>query len=146
MASTATRPQTRSTRATLEVLAQAMRDEAQEATVAYPQYLGHWDGWRVVEITESVRTKLGQAFEPGDLALRRPGQCHGDAGFVTCYSRRNGVNTSVPTTSIREIFIVGECQRCGQRVVPGNEIPDPELECPTVRRPKPKPRVKTAAR
>ncbi len=55
----------------------------------YPQYDGHWDGWRLCRITSDIKTKGGHAFTKGDLAI-----CN-DPGFLfpgerTVYSIRLG--------------------------------------------------------
>jgi hypothetical protein len=81
------------------LLAQADADHAQ-----HPQYANYWDGWRVVEVTAQVRTKLGVAFEPGDLALAAPPETV--APFRTVYSTRNKINTSVQGALVREVPIV----------------------------------------
>jgi hypothetical protein len=63
---------TTSTASTLEGLRAALVAEADTAHLQYPQYREHWDGWRVAEVTRRFRTKLGVAFEPGDLVLVSP--------------------------------------------------------------------------
>lgn len=85
--------------------------EAEKANAAYPQYAGHWDGWRVAEITRTVRTKLGVAFEPGDLVLVSPEvtqEVFMSEPYTTAYSRRNRINTAVPTRKVREVVVVDE--------------------------------------
>lgn len=56
----------------------------------YPQYVGHFDGYVAVRVTEPVRTKMGQAFEAGDftIATKRDGEW-------TAYSWRNAVDTGL---------------------------------------------------
>jgi hypothetical protein len=107
---------------TIAHLRQTLVAEATEAFKRYPQYEGHWDGWRVAEITRRVRTKLGVAFEAGDLVLVAP-ETHTERipprdpfeaaslpyedwptkEFASAYSRRNGITTAVPVAYVREI-------------------------------------------
>lgn len=110
---------TRADAATLSSLAATLRAEAAEAHAAYRQYDGYWDGWRVAEITKRVRTKLGVAFEAGDLVLVSPdtrdekiptrgGEPYEqwpERTFATAYSRRNKCNTGVFAEDVREIEI-----------------------------------------
>ncbi len=67
---------------------------AEDRHSRYPQYKGHWrtPEWRPVRLKRGLRTKMGQAFEKGDLTVARQ-----DRGpeFVTVYSFRNGIDTSV---------------------------------------------------
>jgi hypothetical protein len=97
---------TSGTRKLLDKVAGVRRADAEAAHAAYPQYVGHWTGWTLVEITEQVRTKSGIAFEPGDLVLANP-KCWGPM-FVTCYSYRNRINTSVPSSFVRAIRVIEE--------------------------------------
>ncbi|MEK6443690.1 hypothetical protein [Pseudonocardia sp. T1-2H] len=103
---TTTHAETSGTRELLDKVAAIRRAEAEAAHAAYPQYLGHWTDWTLVEITEHVRTKSGIAFEPGDLVLANPKRW--DSMFVTCYSYRNGVDTSVPSSFVRAIRVIEE--------------------------------------
>lgn len=61
----------------------------------YPQYKGHWDGdeWEVGTVTRRIETKMGVAFEAGDVTLvKRPTFL----GFSrTAFSFRNVVDTAV---------------------------------------------------
>ena len=119
-------PQITSTQAVLDSLARMRRREAEAKHAQYPQYVGHWDGWRIAEITRTVRTKLGTAFEAGDLVLvsttvreeRIPPTGRGSAGtpyadwpvkrFATAYSYRNGIDTSIPVEHLAEIVVTPE--------------------------------------
>src|SRR5829696_5779253 len=67
-----TTPQTHGPATTIEKLRQALIAEAATAHEQYPQYVGHWDNWRVAEVTRPVRTKMGQAFRAGELVLVAP--------------------------------------------------------------------------
>jgi len=66
---------------------------------------GHWQNWRLVEITGRVETKMGVAFEPGDVVLCKPAAAARLAvdmvPSVTCYSHRNGIDTQVPGHKVR---------------------------------------------
>jgi hypothetical protein len=117
-----TTPQVRSSQATLDKLAADLREQAEtDLATHYPQYRKHWNGWRVVEVTRRVPTKLGLAFEAGELVLcspdthtekvapsRRsllPYEQWQDVEFVTCYSRRNTCDTMIRATYIREVLV-----------------------------------------
>lgn len=47
---------------------------AASALAAYPQYAGCHDGpeWTLIRVSRVVKTKMGQAFERGEIALARP--------------------------------------------------------------------------
>lgn len=90
---------------TQRIIRALIRALAEREHKGFPQYKGHWDGWALCRIGRRVKTKLGVAFEPGDLAI-----CHRsefrfpDAPWtVTAYSIRNAVNTSVDNSAV-EIF------------------------------------------
>lgn len=70
----------------------AIVDQANAAHRQYPQYAGHWDGpeWRVVRVTRRVETKMGVAFEAGDVTIGNP-----DADHFWAYSFRNNIDTAV---------------------------------------------------
>lgn len=116
-------PQVHATASVLESLRQALIAEAADAHAQYPQYEGHWDTWRVAEITRPVRTKMGQAFRAGELALVAPETYTEKVAprsrqpiayenwptktFATAYSRSNGIDTSILATYVREVRIDG---------------------------------------
>jgi len=64
----------------------------------FPQYLGAFSGRAVVRLRRKVRTKMGVAFERGDLTIARwepADERFGiPAGWVA-FSFRNGIDTSV---------------------------------------------------
>jgi hypothetical protein len=79
----------------------------------------------VAEVTSRVRTKLGVAFEAGDLVLVSPEVWEDRViprgpdkflpyeqwplkQFATAYSYRNGIDTSVPVAKVREIRVTEE--------------------------------------
>lgn len=83
---------------------------ADEAHAQYPQYAGHWNGpeWQLGEVARQVRTKSGVAFRRGDIVLfreRTEEECRAGCapGFVTAYSVRNGIDTSVPAGYVHAI-------------------------------------------
>lgn len=71
----------------------------------WPQYAGHFAGYKLVRIKRDVRTKGGLAFKQGEYAIGTP---HRDelpglpssGKFVTVWSRRNKVDTSVRATEV----------------------------------------------
>ncbi|MAG28100.1 hypothetical protein CMI47_21450 [Candidatus Pacearchaeota archaeon] len=74
------------------------------AHAEFPQYVGHWNGWHVVTLKSSLTTKAGQAFVKGDVALRNFSTSKDDQrqGFCTLYSIRNGCDTSVPVSKVKD--------------------------------------------
>lgn len=96
---------------------ETMRASAEAAHAQYPQYAGHWDTWTAGTVTKRIRTKLGVAFEKGDEVLVSPEvreervTPRGPDKFLpyeqwpvkpfrTCYSFRNGIDTSVPAEKV----------------------------------------------
>lgn len=84
--------------------------QAAERHAPYPQYAAHWDGpeWQLVTITKRVKTKLGVAFEPGDVTLARADRGDGYPHpkgwtFLMAYSVRNGIDTSVRVEHTRPL-------------------------------------------
>lgn len=106
-------PTTRAPRlstAARNVLRATIVAQAAERHAPYPQYAGHWDGqeWQLVTITKRVKTKLGVAFEAGEVALARADRVGGYPHpkgwtFVTAYSVRNGIDTSVRVEHTRPL-------------------------------------------
>jgi hypothetical protein len=87
---------------TIAQSAQNIRDIANAANSQWPQYRGHWDGpeWKLVQMSARTRTKLGVAFEAGDITL-----AHRDPQFRGwfAYSVRNNIDTLVSSRKVREI-------------------------------------------
>lgn len=81
-------------------VADVVRTAAYGFHAAYPQYEGHWDGpeWKVVRIRSRVVTKMGVAFEAGDVTIARR---EGVDWFTSqqprwvAYSWRNAIDTAV---------------------------------------------------
>lgn len=82
--------------ATPEAIRRNIIAHAAKAHEDLPQYDGAWEDWTLVEVTGTVRTKLGLAFEKGDITIGRYEQGLGMAypGRWTLYSIRNGINTA----------------------------------------------------
>jgi hypothetical protein len=79
-----------------------LKSQAAKQLEEYPQYLGHFDKYILVLVTKRIKTKLGVAFEKGDIAIAVP-TTHDAAGrrFRFVYSNRNAVDTSVPEADIK---------------------------------------------
>jgi hypothetical protein len=77
--------------------------QAEAAHLAYPQYRGHWRGseWKLVLLRRDIRTKMGLAFERGDVTISRPAQDH--PGYVDAYSTRNNVDTRIGARDAAEM-------------------------------------------
>ena len=71
----------------------------------YPQYNNHFAPYRLVRITSDVKTKMGLAFARGEFAIATekkdelPG-LPSSGKFVTVWSRRNQVDTSVRVSDV----------------------------------------------
>lgn len=83
---------------------------AAEKHAAYPQYEGHWSGeeWQLGIVGEAIRTKLGLAFDAGDVVLYKLTSAQemvqgSDGAFVTAYSVRNGVGTRIPHAAVAKL-------------------------------------------
>lgn len=70
----------------------------------WPQYNGHFSGYRLVRIKCDVKTKMGLAFARGEYAIAidqdpdpRRVRCE---KFITVWSRRNQVDTSVRNSDV----------------------------------------------
>ncbi len=94
-----------------------LREKARTSHAQYPQYAGHWDGpeWVLVRVTRRIRTKLGVAFERGELALARRTPPETDSSLSpailaemnrpswTAYSVRNRADTQISLEAAREV-------------------------------------------
>ena len=71
----------------------------------YPQYRNHFASYRLVRVKSEVKTKMGLAFAKGEFAIATekkdelPG-LPSSGKFVTVWSRRNQIDTSVKTTAV----------------------------------------------
>lgn len=71
----------------------------------WPQYTGHFASYRLVRVKVDVKTKLGLAFARGEYAIatERRDELPGlpsSGRFVTVWSRRNKVDTSVRAVDV----------------------------------------------
>lgn len=71
----------------------------------HPQYRNHFTGYRLVRVKRDVKTKGGLAFARGEFAIAAekkdelPG-LPSSGRFVTVWSRRNQVDTSVRVSDV----------------------------------------------
>ena len=71
----------------------------------YPQYRNHFASYRLVRVKSEVKTKMGLAFAKGEFAIATeetdelPG-LPSSGKFVTVWSRRNQIDTSVRVTAV----------------------------------------------
>jgi hypothetical protein len=81
-----------------EIVSKGVRDDAARKHAQYPQYEGHWDGdeWIVVRLKRNVSTKMGLAFEKGELTIAKAVENdeHLTDGWFA-YSLKNGIDTWV---------------------------------------------------
>lgn len=81
---------------------------AASAQVAqYPQYAGHFAGYRLARVKRAVATKMGHAFAKGELVLATdrvmfPESMDSDASewTVTAWSMSNAVDTSLKGSDV----------------------------------------------
>lgn len=83
----------------------SLRATAIAQVAQYPQYRNHFDDYRLVRIKHDVKTKMGLAFARGEFAIATekkdeiPG-LPSSGRFVTVWSRRNQVDTSVCASDV----------------------------------------------
>jgi hypothetical protein len=82
--------------------------EADKQKAPYPQYRGYFLNsdartWTLVTVTRTIKTKMGVAFLAGDKALAMTGGTDRRATpkFVSVYSLRNRILTSIPAKAVR---------------------------------------------
>jgi len=66
----------------------------------WPQYTGHFTGYKLVRLKCDVKTKCGLAFKRHEYAIAAPYRnalpsLPSSGKFITVWSRRNKVDTSV---------------------------------------------------
>jgi hypothetical protein len=89
----------------LAVTLQRLQETAAAQVTQYPQYKNHFTSYRLVRITRDVKTKMGLAFTRGEFAIATekkdelPG-LPSSGKFVTVWSRRNQIDTSVRVTDV----------------------------------------------
>jgi hypothetical protein len=82
----------------------ALKADAEKAHAQYPQYNGFWDGYRLGRVKKTIKTKMGVAFEPGDLAMI--GAFKADPidpslnNCVAVYSNRNSCDTVIRKSDV----------------------------------------------
>jgi hypothetical protein len=84
-------------------LLDTLRGMAAAQVAEYPQYIGHFDAYTLVRIKRPIRTKLGLAFDAGEVAIAAPGAAPilgGGPRFRTVWSLRNRIDTSVPASAV----------------------------------------------
>ena len=80
----------------MPVSIESLRLEAEAAHARYPQYRGHWDDHVLVIVNKRVVTKMGLAFEKGEMAMAEPGLSDDvlvGSPLRSVYSRRTQINT-----------------------------------------------------
>ena len=70
-----------------------LKKQADEALKMYPQYKGHFDKYVLVIVTRQVHTKMGLAFDKGEICIASAVENH--EGFRTVYSVKNNCDTSI---------------------------------------------------
>jgi hypothetical protein len=89
----------------LQATLKHLQSTATQQVAQWPQYAGHFSGYALVRIKSEVKTKAGLAFTSGEYALATkhrdelPG-LPSSGRFVTVWSRRNKVDTSVRATEV----------------------------------------------
>jgi hypothetical protein len=83
----------------------SLKTIATKQVAQWPQYKGHFAGYRLVKITKDVTTKAGLAFKCGEYAIATPYRDElpnlpSSGKFVTVWSRRNQIDTSVRATCV----------------------------------------------
>lgn len=84
-----------------------LKSQAEKQNEQWPQYKGHFDNYVLVTVTKRIKTKMGVAFEKGDMAIAVPAiKPHITTDptwrrFRTVYSFRNQIDTSIPEDAIQ---------------------------------------------
>lgn len=77
--------------------AMAALAEGRVDSTKHPQYRGHWSGdeWVRVRIKRNVTTKMGRAFDKGEVTIGRVSDLDDgdDREFFTCFSWKNSMDT-----------------------------------------------------
>lgn len=81
-----------------------LQSTATDQVAQWPQYNGHFTNYKLVRLKRDVMTKAGLAFTQGEYAIAAP-HSNGIPGlssgrFVTVWSRRNKIDTSVRDASV----------------------------------------------
>ena len=91
--------------ATLETIRTMLKADAEAATAQWPQYRGRFDHLVVGKVQRTIKTKLGVAFQAGELVLfeNAPHAFEDSAvrgRFVTAWSVTNKCHTSIKASDI----------------------------------------------
>lgn len=93
-----------------------LKRDAEAKVAQYPQYRGHFDNYVLVRVRKRIRTKMGVAFEAGEVSIANPaerintdapafGKRKAYAGpWITVWSARNSVDTSIKK---KDLEIIG---------------------------------------
>ena len=87
----------------MDMTLETIRLIADQEHAKYPQYQNHWDGWKLCVVTKKVKTKMGNAFYAGEIAMYNPNdiRTHEHGTFYTVYSVNNKCDTSVKAKDIK---------------------------------------------
>lgn len=84
-----------------------LRARAAAAMAKYPQYAGHFDGYRLARMKRDVKTKMGQAFVKGEYVIAVESEpvfaSNGvlAAGFrITAWSHLNTCDTAIKPSDL----------------------------------------------
>jgi len=82
-----------------------LQSAASAQMAQFPQYAGHFASYRLVKIKCDVKTKTGLAFKRGEYAIatlphEEIPRLPSSGRFVTAWSRRNRVDTSVRVADV----------------------------------------------
>jgi len=84
---------------------ESLKSIASTQVAQYPQYRSHFADYRLVRIKRVVKTKMGLAFAEGEYAIATAvrdelANLPSSGRFVTVWSRRNKIDTSVKTSDV----------------------------------------------
>jgi hypothetical protein len=79
-----------------QALAAEVRRVAEATHAQYPQFRGHWDGWKLGRMTRDLETKGGHIVA-GDIVLFREVDLAPLRPDLTVYSVRRGCDVAVPS-------------------------------------------------
>lgn len=76
--------------------------KAEADMAAWPQYTGHFRGYKLARAKRRVETKMGVAFEAGEvvIAVAAAFQFPGQPASVTAYSARNKCDTGLTAQDV----------------------------------------------
>jgi hypothetical protein len=87
----------------------SLKSTAAAQVAQHPQYKNHFASYQLVKIKSDVKTKAGLAFARGEFAIatKKTDELPGlpsSGRFVTVWSRRNQVDTSVRVSDVEWLF------------------------------------------